>query len=227
MNDPFGETQPTGSITLNNRFPGQVFDAESGLNYNYFRDYDASTGRYVESDPIGLYGGISTYAFVGGNPLNYRDPSGLAMSPLRECGGNMAGCGDAGLGPPPPPPRMLTDCEKALLAPYIPSIDLDNAILHYGEVPFYLMDDYNGITRGNDIYFRPGAMDPTTNAGIGLIGHELWHVGQYRDGYTWIDFLVGGKDGHDSSPYEKPAIALGRKIRNNLDKAGAYRCGCN
>ena len=72
------------------RFPGQRFDAASGLNYNYFRDYDAAIGRYVESDPIGLEGGLSTFGYVDGSPLIYSDVFGLANSgqTVRIPGGN-------------------------------------------------------------------------------------------------------------------------------------------
>ncbi len=64
--------------TLSTRLTGgQYFDAESGLNYNVNRDYEAATGRYIQSDPMGLAAGVSTYAYVGGDPLGYSDSLGL------------------------------------------------------------------------------------------------------------------------------------------------------
>ncbi|HHM9561063.1 TPA: RHS repeat domain-containing protein, partial [Pseudomonas aeruginosa] len=72
-----GEALSQGSTQVNLRFPGQYYDAESGLHYNYFRDYDPETGRYVESDPIGLGGGLNTYGYVEANPVLRTDSLGL------------------------------------------------------------------------------------------------------------------------------------------------------
>ena len=60
-------------------FPGQRYDSASGLNQNGYRDYEPSGGRYVQSDPIGLRGGINTYGYVGGNPFTQIDPRGLSF----------------------------------------------------------------------------------------------------------------------------------------------------
>jgi RHS repeat-associated protein len=78
-----------GAFELALRFPGQYFDKETNLNYNYFRDFDPTIGRYVQSDPIGLRGGLNTYLYVGGSPLTSVDRKGLAAQlvclPLRAC----------------------------------------------------------------------------------------------------------------------------------------------
>jgi RHS repeat-associated protein len=81
--DPFGTTVPNenpatlGVFKYNLRFPGQQYDGIAGLFYNYFRDYDSAIGRYVESDPIGLRGGLNTYSYVSENPIWAVDPFGL------------------------------------------------------------------------------------------------------------------------------------------------------
>jgi len=76
--EPFGKANVTTSIITNNfRMPGQYEDAETGLHYNYMRDYNPATGRYVQSDPIGLVAGLNTYAYALLNPMKFSDIFGL------------------------------------------------------------------------------------------------------------------------------------------------------
>ncbi|MFQ5470058.1 MAG: RHS repeat-associated core domain-containing protein [Gammaproteobacteria bacterium] len=86
QSDPYGsikaDEDPDGDnsrFVFNLRFPGQYYDAETGLHYNYFRDYNPKTGMYIQSDPIGIQGGINTYAYANSDPVNAIDPTG-------ECG---------------------------------------------------------------------------------------------------------------------------------------------
>jgi RHS repeat-associated protein len=101
--DPFGGNVPDenpsglGTFTCNLRLPGQYFDRELNTHYNYFRDYDPGIGRYIQSDPIGLGGGLNTYLYAFADPLKYVDPRGLESCFVRgDCYGqadaNYKGC---------------------------------------------------------------------------------------------------------------------------------------
>lgn len=82
--DPYGKAEILESqIEQNIRLPGQYFDAETGNHYNFFRDYSSSTGRYMQSDPIGLAGGLATYQYAKGNPVVFLDPFGLSALTIR------------------------------------------------------------------------------------------------------------------------------------------------
>jgi len=124
-----------GAFTFNFRFPGQYFDSETGLNYNYFRDYDPNVGRYVQSDPIGLGGGLNTYSYVLNRPTQLIDSNGKTPAAAGLCfipAVGWVGCGAVAAGvvlvggglvlseylrkapprrssPPPPPPPSEGD----------------------------------------------------------------------------------------------------------------------
>jgi RHS repeat-associated protein len=116
-------------IEFNLRYPGQVFDKESNLSYNYFRSYRASDGRYTQSDPIGLEGGWNRFGYVDANPLLFTDPEGLVrkprdpldLIPLEGGGGTGFGgpttSGRSPLGPKPAVPQCPPGYDRVVKDP--------------------------------------------------------------------------------------------------------------
>jgi RHS repeat-associated protein len=123
-NNPADEDPDANSVAfdLPLRLPGQRYDAETGLHYNYFRDYDPSLGRYGESDPIGLLGGVGTYIYVDADPLRKSDPRGLIPPGADpECfrrGECKCATAECAAGLPPAPPSYPTElcCDDKKLA---------------------------------------------------------------------------------------------------------------
>jgi RHS repeat-associated protein len=95
---PFGGVHTSTGTLPSARFPGQWFQSESGLHQNWMRDYDPTTGRYLQADPLGLVDGASVYGYVGQSPGNSFDITGEYESPLKGYGSGIAlgpGLGDA------------------------------------------------------------------------------------------------------------------------------------
>ena len=86
--DPYGaptRTDETGGVHADYRYAGLVHHAPSGLYLAHYRAYSAADGRWMSRDPIGEAGGVNLYAYVGGSPLNYSDPMGLAANSSPSC----------------------------------------------------------------------------------------------------------------------------------------------
>ncbi|WKB50762.1 RHS repeat-associated core domain-containing protein [Eleftheria terrae] len=97
--EPFGigaaigtpQGQPTAQrLDFQLRFPGQYFDPEAANAYNYFRTYQFQTGRYIQSDSIGLAGGTNTFSYAFGQPTRYKDPDGRIVPAVAACAANPA-----------------------------------------------------------------------------------------------------------------------------------------
>jgi RHS repeat-associated protein len=189
-------------FTFDLRFPGQQFDKETNLYYNFFRDYDPQTGRYVESDPIGLGGGINTYSYVGANPVSFIDPFGLTKKDLDEmtC---LARANNPGLDIP----------EAEFVS--IPQDAQDRAL---GQRQAGLVDKWpwSSTVVNSDVY--GGALTPAMRVDLyNTIVHESVHYNQ--------PFY---KRGSPSSEREATRIgdAAAAKVKQKIINGDIGQCGC-
>ncbi len=133
---------------------------QSGLVYMRNRYYDPSSGQFTQTDPIGIAGGLNTYGYANGDPVNFSDPFGLMADTL-----------DAGMR------EALGDlCDK---------VDCDVVdVVTDGPMHAAVMKAAGaatrGVTLGNTVYLRSDP-DPTNREDVALVAHELAHVGQYQE----------------------------------------------
>ena len=207
--DSFGnlKTQSNSAVDSLFGFTGRAKDSATGLQNNLNRWYDSSVGQFISQDPTGfLAGQTNLYVYCGNSPTNASDPSGLIPDGLLDVFEKAHNQEERETNA-----RHLTAMEKAALSKYIAKEDLDNAILHVGIMPWYVLDDVIGITFGNDIYLRE------KNPELATVAHELVHVGQYRAGATVFSLLKSYvMYGYRHSPYEDPAYDLQETVEHDL-----------
>ena len=190
-NYPFGSTVTLANISLNLGFPGQYYDAETWLWNNGYRDYNSGFGRYIESDPAGLSGGINTYAYVGNNPLNSTDPLGLRADTDLCAGMSAHGCMQMGqFGPD----YVTYNVTVPSIFEFGGTITRGGTVFHHGGLTF---GSPKSIASGKNWGFNLSIGNllksyPVTNADInGLVGGVSKSAGFYD--------VVGGGVVHNGS----------------------------
>ncbi|MFO0107188.1 MAG: RHS repeat-associated core domain-containing protein, partial [Burkholderiales bacterium] len=202
----------TGTTTNNLRFPGQYEDQETGTYYNYMRTYLPMVGRYGESDPIGLGGGVNTFSYVGGNPLSYIDPLGLMGG-----GGNHAACSC------PTPPKMPPPPENSCSKESVLDRNIKEAYF-MGLIPFYS----NVRNKGPWDYKQQGSQyQDFGNFNYGATGYSAGLSAILLPAAGWAQSRAGtskpawgswyGKAPYGDDPADQEMILAGMRYA---------RCGC-
>ena len=207
--DPFGKVISDSNPGFQPfSYAGGILDRATGLLRFGFRDYDPRTGRWTTKDPLGIAGsGTNLYAYVGNDPVNASDPSGL--TPLSDC---------------------LKEFFGEMQPWMFPNVDLDRINIREGS-PGLPPRGADAITLGNDIFFRGGAYDPCSADGVALIAHELQHVQQnsadpnQSQGQWYLDYLLEsalqrllGNDPYLDNWYEKNAQDIENSMRDHIKK---------
>ena len=173
MQAPVENPQNEGGFVFNARFPGQWFDEETGLFQNGYRDYNPQTGRYMQSDPIGLSAGWNTYGYVGGNPQNNTDPLGLLIWGMSAYGNGLVNQALDHLSRRSPTARKMIDAMRN--DPYLYRITLWTGSNKYEDKErMSYWNPYKALAM-KDTCGRIHRRDPSLS-----LYHELMHAYQHR-----------------------------------------------
>ena len=216
---PFGQAQIKVQTVQNNlRFPGQYYDAETGLHYNWNRFYDPETGRYISADPIGLAGGMNLYAYVQGDPVNLVDPMGLEEFP------------DTFIGPLPrngyrTSEMMQTKCGKVPPAP--PGADID-ANMKLADNNWYPVWFYNQVRNGGPWDYKQSGSkyEDFGNFNFGATGSAFgFPSGVLKRGAGWANQRADPTRTALGSPYGRYPYGDAPQDQDQIDKGIIY-CEC-
>jgi RHS repeat-associated protein len=128
----------TGTASLDARLPGQWFQAETGLHYNWHRQYDPTVGRYTQPDPLGFVDGPSVYGYVGGLPQQLLDPDGLFFA---WCLRNPRACGAAVAAAPGAARQLWQDTNIDGPSPGLWYGNGRVCQVRYRKIPIFRLDD--------------------------------------------------------------------------------------
>ncbi|HME72643.1 MAG TPA: RHS repeat-associated core domain-containing protein [Myxococcota bacterium] len=239
---PFGlatpNTNPSGAGTFNLdfRFPGQIFDAESGLHYNFYRTYDPAIGRYLESDPLGLQAGVNVYTYAQGSPTNLNDPNGrIIWIPIIVAGvGAVAGgtvegtkayaCGARGLDLAAAVGRGALAGGVASLTGLIAAVATESPIAA-GAAGAFTFDAANGVL-GGDFNPEQAAVDTAWGAALGPVAEELTPA--VRGGWNFNPFTSTRTFGSKALQlYTGEAISQTLDASKDLPDTSEEKCGCD
>lgn len=200
------------AFVFNMRFPGQRYDLASGMVYNYFRDYDPATGRYLQSDPIGLNGDISTYGYVSGSPLGWMDPFGLLQWTERP----KVTLRDVKVG------QSMRTWPTAPIDPFLPqtgartSMDWNLGTTCLCEKSKYRLNEFS-VDIGTRIHLRKSYS--TFQIKMGVIQDENEHVGDIRD---WFARAQPDLRALEASLKEKSYASEAECVSNNQSELDSF-----